>query len=223
MIISRTVLRLETPEFPVGILQDIGTQAYDSAEVAASESIPVQPYGTRVEISQGSLGVVATIFLGAHIAIAFLGGYVGFWDGVEKLKQHGKAAGYFFRDRFRKSPLVRNSPILTTQIGSGDLGKLERIHRQVAQNTMSAQEAVDKAIQVFEKAGDTVDDEVRRALKGAFKSIPPGSAPEPVRQHTNEGRAAARERQPARRRTRRRLIITRLPGALEPTSEFFEE
>jgi hypothetical protein len=152
-------------------LSRVAYQSFSIVEQTVREIIPDLEFGVDVRVEEGSLDIIAVIIATAGSVIKIISAYGGLSDGLQKMIAQTKRVGYAVRDRVSQRTAAR---VVRTRVTHGDLTKLDRLYKRVANGEMPAREAEERALRILEKAGEELTSDVRAELAELFSAVPVG-------------------------------------------------
>jgi hypothetical protein len=168
LTLSRSYIHMEYDSINTDEIDALAEYAYESAEAAASEYLEVHPVGIAVRVEEGSIEIIVTIGAYASALFAAISGYGGFCDGLSRIKNHARLAGKFVSERILHRAKEKGRSRVTT----GQVGKLQRLFRDVEAGRLTADKATQKALDVFVKVGEKISPELKETITKEFTQIP---------------------------------------------------
>jgi hypothetical protein len=218
--VARSYIRVAAAAPSESDLTEYGEAAFDAAESAGEQLLARDARGTRVEVSPGSIETAAWIVGAPTAVIAAIVAYGSFWDALATIRGHARVAGRFIERRLRSKAAEAGNRVLSTRVTTRQLSALERLHRQVAEKTMSPDDAASKALRILRMSEDGADLAMIRAIEDAFgaRALGVKRLEAESRVLSSDSRALSRASalevvQDRDHRPRRKLVIERPPGS----------
>ncbi len=192
-------------------LEELASDVYNAVNSAIdefSDDIPISNFGETVRVREGSVEIVAIIFVG-------LLKYKDISESLRALIKDVRDIVKCIREKIKKLKQLKHAQVQSSRITTGHLTQFNRIYRMVELGEISHEEAKEEAIRFFERAGasEEIINNISNEIKQFFQSIPVQHRP--VKQ---KPRPAAPHRPYRRRRTYGPGIeIIRKPGETEAT------
>lgn len=174
LTLSRTYLRWEV-DLPESRWAPLADRAWTLTE-DSREGVSVERTGTSCEVVVGSTAVVMEVVANAVDVMEAISLIGGFWGAVALLRSQGHEVGTRIRNRFRRQSPLPPSSLVSTRVSTGQLGSLERLHRQVGEGTLDRNTAVVKAIKLMGRAGEELSPDLVASLEDAFRADHEGIA-----------------------------------------------
>ena len=150
----------------------IAEYAYEIAETAASEFLEIRPVGVEILVEEGSIDTI--VIIGAYASALFtaISGYGGFLDGLFRIKEQARLAGKFVCNQILKRSRAKG----TSRVTTGHLTQLHRLFHRVESGELTADEAIEKSLRIFVKAGEEVSQQLLGRIKEEFSGIEAASS-----------------------------------------------
>ena len=152
-------------------LDTYSTELFDLWEKYLEEHISIPDFSLYLEVEEGSVKGIGKIAACLYALYTGIGQYDGFVSGVKTISAQMQASSEFLIKK-AVEPFSEQSPSHKCRKSSGQLGKLERLHRRVQSGSLTPEDAAAKAEEIFrEDAGDCP--EFMDSMQQAFLGEPP--------------------------------------------------
>jgi hypothetical protein len=152
LALSRSYVHTEYGEISQDEIDALAESAYEIAETAVSEFFEIRPVGVEVRVEEGSIDTIVTIGAYASALFAAISGYGNFWDGLSRIREHARIAGKFVCNQILKRSRAKG----TSRVTTGHLTQLHRLFHRVESGELTADEATEKSLRIFVKAGEEI-------------------------------------------------------------------
>lgn len=218
LAIATIAIRFDV-EADVATRNQIAGVAFDLAEQAGREYLPVQEFGVEAVVERGSIDVFVTILLAAPTLLGMLATYGSAADGLDRLKADLRSMKRYFVKELPHRAALPAEAFSDSRLTLEELSRIGRFISEAQVGTLSPLEAAERACAELEHLDGPLDPTSRRQLQKSFSAIAPkGQDREPQVERPHDSRPASRRPPTHRRRVPRRpsgrdrIRIWRNPG-----------